>query len=111
MQYQTRAIFQITRHFSNKPNLFWTLQIHSFFLFKDHPPGSVFSHRELFANEELTRHYFIKTVNKRNSIAYLKYGAGIYNLDFSIILFNTFTDNVTNFVGSNGYHEFFLIIF
>ncbi|KAF5753224.1 hypothetical protein HanXRQr2_CPg0836071 (chloroplast) [Helianthus annuus] len=50
-------------------------------------------------------------MNTSNAITYLKYGTGIYNLYFSIILLNTFTDNITNFVGLNGYHEYFLILF
>ena len=34
-----------------------------------------------------------------------------YNLYFSIILLNTFLNNITNFIRSNGYHEYFLILF
>ncbi|KHF97297.1 hypothetical protein F383_34722 [Gossypium arboreum] len=50
-------------------------------------------------------------MNTSNAVAHLKDGTSIYNLYFSIILLNTFTDNITNFVGSNSYHEYFLIIF
>uniref|UniRef100_A0A2P2JD08 ATP synthase subunit alphaic n=1 Tax=Rhizophora mucronata TaxID=61149 RepID=A0A2P2JD08_RHIMU len=46
-------------------------------------------------------------MNTSNAVAYLKYGTSIYNLYFPIILFNTFTDNITNLIGSNGYHKYF----
>lgn len=39
-------------------------------------------------------------------IVYLKYGIGIYNCYFFIILFNMFMDNIINFVGFNGYYEY-----
>jgi hypothetical protein len=52
MQYQTRdrsskeqGLFQISQ-------FIWDPADPLFFLFKDQPPGSVFSHRELFADEE-----------------------------------------------------------
>lgn len=58
-------------------------------------------------------HYLIKTMNTSNTVATIssKYGAGVYNPDFSIIYFNMFMENITNFVGSNAHHEFFLNYF
>lgn len=41
----------------------------------------------------------------------LEYSTDIYDIYFSIILFNTFTDNIANFVGSNGYRRSFFILF
>lgn len=46
-----------------------------------------------------------------NVIVYLKYGIGIYNIDFFIILFNMFMDKIINFVGLNGYYDYFFIFF
>ncbi|KAJ6796384.1 ATP synthase CF1 alpha subunit [Iris pallida] len=43
-------------------------------------------------------------MNTSNTVAHLKYRTSIHNLYFSIILFNTFTNNITNFVSSKGYH-------
>nr|YP_010890823.1 hypothetical protein RF2 [Dicliptera tinctoria]YP_010890840.1 hypothetical protein RF2 [Dicliptera tinctoria]WJK72171.1 hypothetical protein RF2 [Dicliptera tinctoria]WJK72188.1 hypothetical protein RF2 [Dicliptera tinctoria] len=55
MQYQTRdrsskeqGLFQISQ-------FIWDSADPLFFLFKDQPPGSVFSHRELFADEEMSK--------------------------------------------------------
>ena len=55
MQYQTRdrsskeqGLFQISQ-------FIWDPADPLFFLFKDQPPGSVFSHRELFADEEMSK--------------------------------------------------------
>lgn len=44
-----------------------------------------------------------------NVVAYLKYNTNIYNLYFPIMLLNTFVDNITKFVSSISYHEYFLI--
>ncbi|KAK6796410.1 hypothetical protein RDI58_004111 [Solanum bulbocastanum] len=52
MQYQTRdrsqGLFRISQ-------FIWDPADPLFFLFKDQPPGSVFSHRELFADEEMSK--------------------------------------------------------
>ncbi|XP_051145865.1 protein Ycf2-like [Andrographis paniculata] len=55
MQYQTRdrsskeqGLFQISQ-------FIWDPADPLFFLFKDQPPGSVFSHREFFADEEMSK--------------------------------------------------------
>ncbi|KAK3407743.1 hypothetical protein EUGRSUZ_J00123 [Eucalyptus grandis] len=38
------------------------------------------------------------TITTSNTVTYLQYDAGIYNLNFSIILLNTLTDNTTNVI-------------
>uniref|UniRef100_A0A3Q7IXW0 Protein Ycf2 n=1 Tax=Solanum lycopersicum TaxID=4081 RepID=A0A3Q7IXW0_SOLLC len=52
MQYQTRdrsqGLFRISQ-------FIWDPADPLFFLFKDQPPGSVFSHRELFADEDMSK--------------------------------------------------------
>lgn len=43
-------------------------------------------------------------MNMSNFVVYLKYGIGIYNFYFFIILFNMFMNNIINFVGLKGYY-------
>ncbi|KAH0670506.1 hypothetical protein KY285_024785 [Solanum tuberosum] len=52
MQYQTRDGSQVLFRISQ---FIWDPADPLFFLFKDQPPGSVFSHRELFADEEMSK--------------------------------------------------------
>ncbi|KAH0676981.1 hypothetical protein KY285_024782 [Solanum tuberosum] len=56
MQYQTRdrsqGLFRISQ-------FIWDPADPLFFLFKDQPPCSVFSHRELFADEEMSRGFLL----------------------------------------------------
>nr|YP_010176083.1 Ycf2 [Pseuderanthemum haikangense]YP_010176100.1 Ycf2 [Pseuderanthemum haikangense]QSQ71218.1 Ycf2 [Pseuderanthemum haikangense]QSQ71235.1 Ycf2 [Pseuderanthemum haikangense] len=55
MQYQTRDRSSKEQGLFQKSQFIWDSADPLFFLFKDQPPGSVFSHRELFADEEMSK--------------------------------------------------------
>ncbi|KAL8471336.1 hypothetical protein ACS0TY_028213 [Phlomoides rotata] len=55
MQYQTRDRSSIEQGLFQISQFIWDPADLLFFLFKDQPPGSVFSHRELFADEEMSK--------------------------------------------------------
>nr|YP_009242107.1 hypothetical chloroplast RF21 [Stenogyne haliakalae]YP_009242127.1 hypothetical chloroplast RF21 [Stenogyne haliakalae]AMQ32904.1 hypothetical chloroplast RF21 [Stenogyne haliakalae]AMQ32925.1 hypothetical chloroplast RF21 [Stenogyne haliakalae] len=68
VQYQTRdrsskeqGLFQISQ-------FIWDPADPLFFLFKDQPPGSVFSHRELFADEEMSKGLLTSQMDPPTSI-------------------------------------------
>ncbi|KAL2556334.1 Protein Ycf2 [Forsythia ovata] len=54
MQYQTRDKSSKEQDFFRISQFIWDPADPLFFLFKDHSPGSVFSHRELFADKEMS---------------------------------------------------------
>nr|QJS33808.1 hypothetical chloroplast RF21 [Scutellaria przewalskii]QJS33827.1 hypothetical chloroplast RF21 [Scutellaria przewalskii] len=55
MQYQTRDRSSKEQGLFRISQFIWDPADPLFFLFKDQPPGSVFSHRELFADEEMSK--------------------------------------------------------
>nr|YP_009108803.1 hypothetical chloroplast protein [Oncinotis tenuiloba]YP_009108820.1 hypothetical chloroplast protein [Oncinotis tenuiloba]AIW05647.1 hypothetical chloroplast protein [Oncinotis tenuiloba]AIW05664.1 hypothetical chloroplast protein [Oncinotis tenuiloba] len=55
VQYQTRDRSSKEQGFFRISQFIWDPADPLFFLFKDQPPGSVFSHRELFADEEMSK--------------------------------------------------------
>nr|AVM82678.1 hypothetical chloroplast RF21 [Podranea ricasoliana]AVM82679.1 hypothetical chloroplast RF21 [Podranea ricasoliana] len=55
MQYQTRDRSFKEQGFFQISQFIWDPADPLFFLFQDQPPGSVFSHRELFADEEMSK--------------------------------------------------------
>nr|AYH52059.1 Ycf2 [Amphilophium buccinatorium] len=55
MQYQTRDRSLKEQGFFRLSQFIWDPADPLFFLFKDQPPGSVFSHRELFADDEMLK--------------------------------------------------------
>nr|YP_009183636.1 hypothetical chloroplast RF21 [Scutellaria insignis]YP_009183655.1 hypothetical chloroplast RF21 [Scutellaria insignis]ALN11646.1 hypothetical chloroplast RF21 [Scutellaria insignis]ALN11665.1 hypothetical chloroplast RF21 [Scutellaria insignis] len=55
MQYQTRDGSSKEQGLFRISQFIWDPADPLFFLFKDQPPGSVFSHRELFADEEMSK--------------------------------------------------------
>ncbi|KAL8456391.1 hypothetical protein ACS0TY_034561 [Phlomoides rotata] len=68
MQYQTRdrsskeqGLFQISQ-------FIWDPADPLFFLFKDQPPGSVFSHRVLYADEEMSKRLLTSQTDPPTSI-------------------------------------------
>src|SRR3954462_14878029 len=54
LQYQTRDRSSKEQGFFRISQFIWDPADPLFFLFKDQPPGSVFSHRELVADEEMS---------------------------------------------------------
>ncbi|XP_047260364.1 protein Ycf2 A-like, partial [Capsicum annuum] len=55
MQYQTRDRSSKEQGLFRISQFIWDPADPLFFLFKDQPPGSVFSHRELFADEVMSK--------------------------------------------------------
>lgn len=59
MQYQTRDRSSKEQGLFRISQFIWDPADPLFFLFKDQPPGSVFSHRELFADEEMSKGFLL----------------------------------------------------
>nr|YP_010176682.1 Ycf2 protein [Duranta erecta]YP_010176699.1 Ycf2 protein [Duranta erecta]QSQ72440.1 Ycf2 protein [Duranta erecta]QSQ72457.1 Ycf2 protein [Duranta erecta] len=69
MQYQTRDRSSKEQGFFQTSQFIWDPADPLFFLFKDQPPGSVFSHRELFADEEMSRGLLTSQTEPSTSIS------------------------------------------
>nr|YP_010567975.1 hypothetical chloroplast RF21 [Dracocephalum rupestre]YP_010567995.1 hypothetical chloroplast RF21 [Dracocephalum rupestre]UZC55688.1 hypothetical chloroplast RF21 [Dracocephalum rupestre]UZC55689.1 hypothetical chloroplast RF21 [Dracocephalum rupestre]WCR50840.1 Ycf2 protein [Dracocephalum rupestre]WCR50857.1 Ycf2 protein [Dracocephalum rupestre] len=68
MQYQTRDRSSKEQGLFRISQFIWDPADPLFFLFKDQPPGSVFSHRELFADEEMSKGLLTSQMDPPTSI-------------------------------------------
>jgi len=68
VQYQTRDRSSKEQGLFRISQFIWDPADPLFFLFKDQPPGSVFSHRELFADEEMSKGLLTPQKNRPTSL-------------------------------------------
>ncbi|KAL6496623.1 Protein Ycf2 [Orobanche hederae] len=68
MQYQTRDRYSKEQGLLKISQFIWDPTDPLFFLLKDQPPGSVFSHRELFTDEEMSKGLLTSKTNPPTSI-------------------------------------------
>nr|GLL41359.1 hypothetical chloroplast RF21 [Ipomoea trifida] len=71
MQYKTRDRSSKEQGFFRISQFIWDPADPLFFLFKDRSPGSVFSRRELFADEEMSKGFLLPKLTKLMSLLHL----------------------------------------
>nr|ATL62496.1 Ycf2 [Coptosapelta flavescens] len=69
VQYQTRDRSSKEQGLFRISQFIWDPADPLFFLFKDQPPGSVFSHRELFSDEEMSKALLTSQIDPTTSIS------------------------------------------